>query len=82
MKLALGIIGSVKKTRYFFLYEQTRIHVDRVENLGDFLELEVVLLPKQSAEEGKEIAEFLMNKLDIVKENLIKEAYIDLLLKQ
>ena len=37
----MGIKGEVKKHRYLVLYEQTRIHIDTVEGLGNFMELEV-----------------------------------------
>jgi Adenylate cyclase, class 2 (thermophilic) len=38
---ACGRIGVVKKIRHLYLFGQTRIHVDRVQLLGDFMELEV-----------------------------------------
>jgi adenylate cyclase len=42
---ALGVRGVVRKTRRLYLVGPTRIHLDRVEGLGAFLELEVVLEP-------------------------------------
>ena len=44
---AYGVLGVVQKKRVLYMVEQTRIHVDRVKYLGDFLELEVVLTPEQ-----------------------------------
>lgn len=38
---AIGIRGEVKKTRLLYMVGQTRVHVDSVEGLGDFMELEV-----------------------------------------
>ncbi|XP_054844496.1 uncharacterized protein LOC129335729 [Eublepharis macularius] len=37
---ALGVKGVVKKERRLYIVGQTRVHVDRVEGLGDFMELE------------------------------------------
>jgi predicted adenylyl cyclase CyaB len=75
----LPLAGVVRKRRWLYLVGQTRIHLDRVEGLGDFVELEVVLLPDQDQKEGVAIAEDLMSRLGIAPEQLIKEAYIDLL---
>lgn len=40
--MALGVKGVVKKTRHLYIHEHTRIHIDNVENLGKFVELEVM----------------------------------------
>src|SRR3972149_5605825 len=44
---ALGVRGVVRKTRFLYMVGQTRIHLDEVEGLGEFMELEVVLHPGQ-----------------------------------
>jgi len=41
---ALGQKGIVRKKRMLYMVGQTRVHVDRVENLGDFMELEASVL--------------------------------------
>ena len=69
----------VRKERRLFLVGQTRIHLDRVDNLGDFVELEVVMEPTQTMEDGVDIAYRLMEALGISERDLIDCAYIDLL---
>lgn len=76
---ALGVLGIVKKERRLFLAGQTRIHFDVVEELGEFIELEVVMQEKQSLEECQLITQELMQKLKIKKKDLIEGAYLDLL---
>lgn len=76
---ALGISGRVVKQRQLLLVGATRIHLDRVEGLGDFLELEVVLRADQSEAEGNAIAEALMARLGVEKSQLVAGAYVDLL---
>jgi adenylate cyclase len=79
LELAYGIRGLVRKTRYLYLAGQTRVHLDDVEGLGQFMELEVVLQEGQSDAEGQAIAEGLMASLGVEKSDLIEGAYIDLL---
>uniref|UniRef100_A0A3P9CU81 Si:ch211-156b7.4 n=1 Tax=Maylandia zebra TaxID=106582 RepID=A0A3P9CU81_9CICH len=69
---ALGVKGEVKKERRLFLIGQTRVHLDTVEGLGHYMELEV----------SKPVAEDLMEKLGVSKESLVTGAYMDLLLKE
>jgi predicted adenylyl cyclase CyaB len=78
---AYGIRGVVTKIRYLYLAGQTRIHLDDVQDLGKFMELEVVLKPGQTDAEGQAIAQQLMNKLGIRDVDLIDSAYMDLIEK-
>jgi predicted adenylyl cyclase CyaB len=78
----LGTAGAVTKTRRLFLVGQTRVHIDEVEGLGSFLELEVVLEPGQNEREGQRIAEELLSEFGIGPEQLVAEGYIDLLRKK
>ena len=75
----LGLIGRVRKRRWLLKVGQTRIHLDRVEGLGDFIELEVVLREGQSDAEGIALAEALMHALGLARAPRIAGAYLDLL---
>ncbi len=81
LELAYGIRGVVRKTRYLYLVGQTRVHLDDVEGLGRFMELEVVLEEGQSDAEGQNVAEQLMSALGVERGDLIDGAYMDLLEK-
>ena len=81
LELACGIRGVVRKTRYLYLAGQTRIHLDDVEGLGQFMELEVVLEEGQDDADGQRVAEGLMSALGVDRSDLIDGAYMDLLEK-
>jgi predicted adenylyl cyclase CyaB len=76
---ALGVRGEVRKRRWLFLVGQSRIHLDEVEGLGIFLEVEVVLQPGQSVAEAERIAQGLRRALDVLDDDLLQGAYLDLL---
>lgn len=76
---AYGQIGRVRKHRTLYLAGRTRIHLDRVEGLGDFLELEVALAEGEPAEGGLAEAQALMEALGIKSSQLLEGAYLDLL---
>ncbi|MFK7770407.1 MAG: class IV adenylate cyclase [Mariniblastus sp.] len=77
---SLGVTGVVQKDREVFLVDQTRIHLDQVEGLGTYLELEVVLGDADSVESGETIAQELMKKLGVNQSQLVSGAYFDLLI--
>lgn len=80
LEQSVGILGEVKKERWLFLHEQTRIHLDKVVGLGTFLEFEVCLRPSQTVDDGKVIADKLTELFLIRPEDLLSGAYLDELL--
>lgn len=82
LKLAYGEACQVRKMRVLFLVGRTRIHLDSVEGLGCFLELEVVLAEDEQIESGVAEAHELLEKLGLSTHELVSEAYVDLIAKQ
>ncbi|KAF2349620.1 CYTH domain, partial [Trinorchestia longiramus] len=76
---SIGVRGEVMKTRHLFMVGQTRVHVDRVQGLGDFMELEVVLREDQTAADGQVIAGDLMKRLGVQEADLLSGAYMDMI---
>jgi predicted adenylyl cyclase CyaB len=79
LSLAFGVVGRVRKHRTLFIAGRTRIHLDRVNDLGHFLELEVVLEEHESPRAGVEQAHTLMERLGVEPSQLVSGAYVDLL---
>ena len=78
---ALGVRGQVRKQRMVYMCGPTRIHLDSVEGLGNFLELEVVLSAEENLDDGIAIAHRLVGELGIDPADLVEESYIDLIEK-
>jgi predicted adenylyl cyclase CyaB len=76
---ALGLRGRVVKRRLLFRVGRTRVHLDEVEGLGAFLELEVEMAEGESEAAGAEEAQRLMREFGIPESALVAEAYVDLL---
>lgn len=74
---AHGQVGRVRKRRVLYRVGRTRIHLDEVEGLGEFLELEVVLRDGEPAEEGILEARQIMAALGIGPQQLVEGAYVD-----
>lgn len=78
---AVGVVGRVRKRRRLYLMDRTRIHLDEVEGLGSFVELEVMLRDDESPGGGEAVAREVMTRLGIAEEQLVQGAYVDLLRK-
>lgn len=75
---AYGEKTIVQKIRTLYLIGPTRVHLDAVAGLGDFLELEVVLDHPGEADHGQAIADDLLARFGIGPSDLISGAYADL----
>jgi predicted adenylyl cyclase CyaB len=78
LALAHGEVGRVVKERTLYLVGRTRVHLDRVHGLGEFLELEVVMAEGEPVAAGVEEAHRLMAALGVQPAQLIDTAYVDL----
>jgi len=75
----LGVECVVEKEREIVLYENVRIHLDRVAKLGSFLELEAVFDGSSaSEEEERERVDWLMRELGVRDADLVAHSYENL----
>ena len=79
LEQAFGACGRVRKQRILYVCGRTRVHLDRVEGLGDFLELEVVLGENEAEVAGLAEARRLMAALGLGEDALVAGGYADLL---
>jgi homotetrameric cytidine deaminase len=75
---ALGTLVVVDKERHLLLWEGVRIHLDRVDGLGAFVELEGVAAPDSDLSAERERVERLREALAI--RELLPDSYSDRLL--
>jgi adenylate cyclase class IV len=75
---ALGTLVVVDKARHLLLWEGVRIHLDAVEGLGAFVELEGVAPPESDLSAERARVERLREALGI--EEVVAESYSDRLL--
>jgi len=80
LRAALGVVGVVEKTRTLYLWDKVRIHLDRVDDLGDFIEFEAVLSEDEADEDGFRKLAHLQQAFGIVPDDLVEVSYLELLL--
>jgi predicted adenylyl cyclase CyaB len=75
---ALGTLAVVRKRRTLLLLDTTRIHLDNVEGLGSFLEIEVPV--KNGETDARAEIDSLMRDLGYAWGDCIRASYLDLVL--
>ena len=78
LKRFLDVLVIVNKKRELYLYNNTRIHLDNVKNLGYFLELETVVL--NGLKDAEKRFNHLLDLLNLRDKKEIRASYKDLLL--
>lgn len=77
---ALGVLVVVRKHRDVFLYQNVRIHLDHVEELGEFVEFEAVLAPGDDENVAAKLISDLAARLGVTAADRVESSYSDLLL--
>jgi homotetrameric cytidine deaminase len=80
LNAALGQVVVVSKRRRLLLWEGVRIHLDEVDGLGQFIELEAVVPHAGDIAEAHEKVARLRRELGLTDEALVASGYADLLL--
>ena len=79
---SLGVQVVVEKARRRLRWRNVRIHLDHVEGLGDFVELEAVAASPGGLEVERDRVEDLRATLRIADERLVAHGYADLLVRR
>lgn len=80
---ALGILVEVDKHREIYFIDNVKFHLDKVKDLGSFIEIEAIDKEgRRSKDELLEQCNHYLAIFDIPEEDLIDDSYSDLLLKR
>ena len=75
--MAMGVKGVVEKQRELWMFGDTRIHLDEVKNLGQFVELETVI-HDQTEEQAQQEHQLVKDTLEIKEDDLVAGSYSDM----
>ena len=74
-----GVLVVVRKERKLYLYRGARIHLDRVEGLGSFIEFEV---PSEGEVDPQVLMKELRRIFGVHAKDIVKGSYSDILLEK
>jgi adenylate cyclase len=79
---SLGIKTIVEKVRVLYQIKNTRIHLDKVKDLGCFIELETVVHDESQMEKLRKENQEIRELLKIKSKDLVERSYSDILLEK
>lgn len=79
--IALGfeLAAGVQKTRCYMEYGNMTAYLDQVDNLGDFLELEMIASQESMREQYLQTMETFLNELGFSIEDTVNTSYLSML---
>jgi adenylate cyclase class 2 len=80
LEAALGVNVVVAKRRRLHVWREVRIHLDEVDGLGTFLELEAVARPESDLSRERGLVQVLRDAFAITDTQLLSRGYADQLL--
>ncbi len=79
MASAFGVLAEVIKRRVLLMRDNVRLHLDSVEGLGDFGEIEAVLIEGENEAANRDRVARLLEDLGIGDRELIDVSYFELM---
>jgi adenylate cyclase, class 2 len=79
MDESCGVLIEVRKLREIYYIDNIKFHLDQVDGLGEFVEIEVFGMPGEQEVLLNSCKQY-MRLLGISRKNLVKESYSDMLL--
>lgn len=80
LSAAHGILARVHKKRELHLIDNVRVHLDEVEDLGQFIEFEAVLDSERQTDAEIAKIEAFIDRFRIDRKSLLSKSYLDLAL--
>jgi homotetrameric cytidine deaminase len=77
LESSIGTLAVVEKERHLLLWQNVRIHLDKVKDLGNFLELEGVATANSDLADELERVTRLTEALAIQPERILRNSYSD-----
>ncbi len=78
---ALGVMKVIEKNREIYYIDNVKFHIDQVEGLGSFVEIEAgnLLDPTKLREDLQQQCDFYISALEINADDMLTHSYSDML---
>jgi adenylate cyclase class 2 len=81
-ELGFNYVASIAKKRTYFALDNFTISIDEVEELGSFVELELVVLSKDQIDSTRESIFEIVKRMGLNPEDSTLSSYLELLLEK